>query len=469
MAILLNPGVYDLPFSMIPVDPFGVTIGADTAMKATSLADVDKFSVKLSRHISIEVASRYFIFEKNFNPNSNLRGISPVLSGLSEIGTYYESSKYTKAFFENSAIPSHMIILPEGITKKRRDSFLDQYTSLYTGGNNAHKIVVVEGGKNKVGIESIGKDVSDLNLSEIKGYSVDQIMSLFGIPPLIAGIYSKTRFDSAAEELQQYLDFTLMPLSKTISEMLQRQLVDPFDWSSDIKTETKSLSKSLTRRITNLREDNNSNPSNITILLDLDANPITARLRRELITLAGELRESLLLSPSEAAEYVGVDLPDNPLRNDIWIPSNIVNISNVNNSNPITNEDKSLEDKSKEAKSKEAKSKEVESKEAKTLYTSEDIAVAKKISRNFFTLRKFFADRIINKESFTLSDIDKTFKKDDLILIKEPSRQLYIKIKDYIKKNEDKDNQLNFIKSIFNFKKSYFKALASKINHNNKE
>jgi hypothetical protein len=225
-----------------------------------------------------------------------------------------------------------------------------------------------------------------------------------------------------------------MPLSRLISTMFQQQLVNEFNWVDDPSIQTKKASlSSYTRKQLEEARAVDKNNGRIKIVLDLESNPIVARLKRNLISVAAEIKDSLMLSPNEAATMVGIELPPNTIRDDIWIPSNLVNISkpqqviqpnqpeNAENAEPVKN----------------LPIKELDNQQIK------------KIKKEIFTLRTSLIRYIDADERITLSlidDICKNYNKD--VCFKNHTRIVY----KYLKEIEslDKEERIALLKKYFN-------------------
>ena len=87
------------------------------------------------------------VFYPNFNPLNNARGMAPVFAGVNEISANYQATRYNKQFFANNMEPSHVVILPPGITPQDKEAFIKEYFSMHSGyAGQAFKACVVEGG-----------------------------------------------------------------------------------------------------------------------------------------------------------------------------------------------------------------------------------------------------------------------------------------------------------------------------------
>ena len=122
-------------------------------------------------------------FDKMFNPMSNVRGMSPILTGANEIGSSYEAGRYNKQYFENGAVPSHLLVLPEGTPRQTRLDVENRYLATFgIGDGNAHKVMVTSGGDVKV--QELSQKTKDAEFVNLMSMNTQRIAQLFKVPAI---------------------------------------------------------------------------------------------------------------------------------------------------------------------------------------------------------------------------------------------------------------------------------------------
>lgn len=267
------------------------------------------------------------IYDRMFNPNPSVRGLSPFVTGTTEIGAAHEASRYRKQFFENSAVPSHVVDLGEGVPKGQREDFERRYNANFSARlRNAWKALVVSGSKSGVKIHQLEQPFQNSPFLDLSKWSAMQVALLFGVPPAVMQFDSTTKFDNANEQRLMYVEDTLMPIMELIQEVFQLQLVDPYFSFSEVAYETTSkkntpkLTKAMDERLEMKRETD----SNLILIIDPDTMPIMAQVKSEMVAKAKEFREVLMLSPKETSDYFKFDIPDRPEREEIYVLNNYV-------------------------------------------------------------------------------------------------------------------------------------------------
>lgn len=313
---------------MYPLDPFNLSPMRPANPKVVSDIELWRYYWKCGQ--VEQIRSDYVLFEKMFNPKSDIRGLSPLTTGSTEIATGHHLSRYNKSFFENNAIPSHLLMLGEGVGTAQRRDVEERYKSEFAAYNgNAHKVMVVSGKNARV--ETLEQPFQDGAFMELRKSILQSVAMLYRVPAIEAGLYDKTRFDTAAEERKLFVESTLKPQCDLISDMLQHQLVDRHYAVTNYNRERSGFEKSkMSKAFSDQYEQAlyERSDSNLIVLLDTNTLPIMASVNASLISTAKDFREVLDLSANETAHHFKIDIPEREERDDIWKNRSYINISN---------------------------------------------------------------------------------------------------------------------------------------------
>lgn len=263
-------------------------------------------------------------FAKNFNPYSDLRGSSEAISMVNEISTNYYVQRYNISRFKNGVQGDIVFIFPKGTKKQVVEDHIQMWQEQHSIHNDhGFKVAGIIG--NDVKIEQLGVGGKDGEFLKLDEQNAERIASGFGVPASVMGFYGKTRFDTIDAEIESWTEHSILPDLRNYGDFLQTQIVDRY-FTSDSTKKSARHHMSKTARLMFERAMDEHSESDIIVLLDPDTLPIMAKLNKSKVTQAKELM-GLGLSATEAFEYVGLDVPHNPLRDDIYVPSNMVNIS----------------------------------------------------------------------------------------------------------------------------------------------
>lgn len=303
VGILRDPGP-GTPRYLMPLNPGKLFIQEPTQVR--DLSQIKTWLYLWEDGMSGQYSASQICFDKLFNPVSQVRGLSPILTGMNEISSSYQAARYNKTFFENGAVPSHILMLPEGTPRQTRLDIENRYLATFgIGDGNGHKVLVVSGGDAQ--IKELSNRPKDAEFVQLSNLNTQKVAQLFKVPAIEMGLYDKTRFETAAVEREMFYENTLMPLANRISDFLQDQIVDRWFSNTSQKTIDAQLSKSKKAELDKAIANSNSS---VVVLIDTDSSPIAAKIMRDRVQATAELRRSAGLSFNEAASYLGLDLPE---------------------------------------------------------------------------------------------------------------------------------------------------------------
>lgn len=453
LSVMVDKG--NKPTGLQVLNPFRLAVSYDNLTPAT-LADVQKWVYQWENGTQSIFNKAAVIFAKNFNPYSQVRGLPPLLTGVNEISSSYYAARYNKQFFENNCIPSHILVLPKGTPKAQRDDierrYLEQYSTYQA---NAQKVMVVSG--DDINIKTLDDAPKDAQFLEMSKWNNAQVAQLYKVPASTMGIYDKARFETANIERKMFFEDTLLPQMNLISETLQTQVVDRyFQFADTSKRKAIKMSKTMEKQF---KEAAVKNPqSNVIILLDPDTVPIMAEIKKDYIASVKSMAQDLQMSVNEASEFMGLDLPYSPVRDRIYIPSNLTMIANTPEDTDIVAQPKQEAPETVEpaVDAMETVETEDDDMEEEKAITPEQI---KLFVREY---RKLALESFDKEELFSLTEADELAEKHQMLpFMKTHIRKDYLLLSQQLKDSEDKKRT---IKNYFNGKnRKWIKSLLGDI------
>jgi HK97 family phage portal protein len=451
IALLRDPGSAQ-PRFLMPLNPSRLDIHDPTIVR--DLSQINQWRYSWEDGMLAYYNSDQVCFDKAFNPTSNVRGVSPILTGANEVGGSYEAGRYNKTFFENGAVPSHMLVLPEGTPRQTRLDIEQRYLATFgLGEGNGHKVMVVSGGDVK--LQELSQKVKDAEFTNLISMNTQRIAQLFKVPAIEMGIYDKTRFETAATEREMFYEGTLMPLANRIGDFLQDQVVDRWFSSSTVKTADTRVSKNLGEAI---EKASQRSMSDIVVVLDAETTPIAAKIMRDRIQATAELRTSAGLSFNEAAEYVGLELPDPKNEPDNYRDMVFINSSEQRIDNMLNDSEPIVPEVTVPSVSTEQTEEEVE------VPVEADKALVKKLNDFLRKYRKVAVKAADATDMYRLAEVDKLIDEEleGCPLMKHQARVDYATINGFIKEGNKRS-----VKDTFNSKdRGWIKSFAIKIENN---
>jgi hypothetical protein len=289
--------------------------------------------------------------------------------------------------------------------------------------------------------------MKDILMKDLQSTACSDIMQVLGVPPVVSSSSEKTRFDSAAEEIEVFYFNTLTPMLELVSITLQKQLVEQGAWVADAVTKEVSISKEIQKAFDSTQREG------ITLILDPTTLPIWTKVEEGRFRIAAKAKFDFHLSSREASDKFDLDLPLNEHSDVVYIPTNLTDMAEDPNpggslqpsddvAQPTAETEPNTEEEPDEAPEEEAEK------------TAEQIELEKKyaaiLKKKFFEIRR----HIVSGGKFTLKELDSINDQSDPIL-KIEIRKIYALVKPF---HQDRDAVKRFFNKIT---RTYCRELAS--------
>lgn len=125
------------------------------------------------------------IFLKFWNPDDEFDGLSPISAARQGITNDLMANQFNTNFFKNSGSPGGVIEMDENLTDEQFNRLVAQYEDRHSGAENAHKMLILEGGAKFKQSSMTAKDMEFLNQ---KKWNRDETLAVFNVPKLEVGI-----------------------------------------------------------------------------------------------------------------------------------------------------------------------------------------------------------------------------------------------------------------------------------------
>ena len=162
---------------------------------------------------------------REYTPVSGYYGLPKYLGSLMGMSINRVIANYNLNFFENSGIPDLAIIIEGGEFDEKTEKEVQEYLQTNIKGvANAHKTlyIPVTNPNVKVRIEKLN-DVKDGHFRFLRSDNRDEILSVHGVPPRLAGVVVSGALGGSGEHLGQmraFLQIDIRPKQKKLEEFL---------------------------------------------------------------------------------------------------------------------------------------------------------------------------------------------------------------------------------------------------------
>jgi len=277
-----------------PEDPNSPVVAIYTLDPVRTKPDQDKkgkitgYTQKTSSGETIKFEPWEVVYFPLSTKGSEAQGIAPLQSLLIPISTDIHAQNYNLSFFKNDALPSGVISMegaPSDVIKRNR-AYLE---SEHQGTGNAHKHLLLEG---NVKFQDWQKSPKEADFLELRRFTRDEIISVFGVPPAKIGIIETGNIGggSGVEQDKTFKKDTVEPLQSQVEERVNRFFIqialglfdcEFFFLPIDLETEKEKAEVEKTKAETKKLEAE-------TVQIYLDKEVITKDEARKLVVIPGE-------------------------------------------------------------------------------------------------------------------------------------------------------------------------------------
>lgn len=151
---------------------------------------------------------------------NGLVGFSPIAMMKNSLGTTLAVEKYGSAFFRNGAQPSGVLEHP-GVLKDPA-KIRENWTAVYGGANNAHKVCVLEEGMT---YKAISLPPEDSQFLETRKFTVDEICRIFRVPPHLVQDLEHATYSNIEHQSIDFVQHTLTPWITRFEQGIMKDLL----------------------------------------------------------------------------------------------------------------------------------------------------------------------------------------------------------------------------------------------------
>ena len=182
----------------------------------------------------VEYTAEEIAYFKYANPTSIYYGMGSIQPLQTSIVTELFRESYNKTYFENEARPdvvlTHSPDMSKGIFPLQRDSkkkVAQVWQQTFGGARNQRLPVLLESGMD---IKILSEARRDMDFREMEKSLRDRILSSFGVPPAMAGVYDMTNASqSISEQIRIFWKVNIPPKCRRIAGTINRSIIRPYD------------------------------------------------------------------------------------------------------------------------------------------------------------------------------------------------------------------------------------------------
>jgi HK97 family phage portal protein len=168
---------------------------------------------------------------KTFNPLHDWYGTSPIEAAAHAIDQHNAVASHNLALLQNGGRPSGALQFRPGrqgecLSEEQREGLRQDLKAAYEGGQNAGRILIMEG---DFEWKEMGLSPKDLDFIEGKYLSAREIAQVYGVPPMLVGVPGDATFSNYKEARYHLWEDTILPYLEMIKGEFNRWLSPLFE------------------------------------------------------------------------------------------------------------------------------------------------------------------------------------------------------------------------------------------------
>lgn len=156
---------------------------------------------------------------KNSENGLDSKGILDLNSELLQLAL--NQQQYSSSILENGALPLAVLTTPSRVTDKAMARIKQSWETIYKGGKNAGKTVILEDGMD---YKPVSLNPNELDLSTSKEAVLSDIARVFGIPESMLNA-DANKYNSNEQNNLHFLQYTLDPIITALESALNKSLL----------------------------------------------------------------------------------------------------------------------------------------------------------------------------------------------------------------------------------------------------
>lgn len=166
---------------------------------------------------------------KTWNPMNEFYGMAPISAARDASDTIMFSDQFNKAFFKNGAEPGGFLTAESGIEEDDKKRITSTWRKLHQGFRKAHSVAILDGGLKWQPTTANHKDMA---FADLKRMSREDVLTVFGIPPIMVGVFDQANYSNAREQRRIFWVDCIIPRLRKMESVINEYLVK--DWDENL-------------------------------------------------------------------------------------------------------------------------------------------------------------------------------------------------------------------------------------------
>lgn len=157
-----------------------------------------------------------------FNPLTELYGLSPMQAAIAAVTMDFWAVGNEQDLFRNGSKMSGVLEVADELSDPAYKRIEEHWAQGFKGVGKGHKTLILENGLKFNPMSITPRDMEFVNLRKM---SRDEILAVYGVPPIIVGVTEKTPWANAKEQRREFWYGTLIPKMNKIESALNSEFI----------------------------------------------------------------------------------------------------------------------------------------------------------------------------------------------------------------------------------------------------
>lgn len=223
----VRPGPSRPPKELWPCRPDNVTVNRGIDRLPISYSYTAGMNGGVSKTFAVNRVTGQcdLLHLRAYSPLDEIVGLAPAAAAIRSIDSHNEAVAWNKSLLQNGARPSGALKTTGALTEQQQENLKEFIKEMYSGGKNAGKPMVLEGGVDWIEMSITPKDMDFVNT---KDSAARDIALALGVPPILLNIPGDSTYNNMREARQSFYEDTVLAEAAFIRDELNRWLLPMF-------------------------------------------------------------------------------------------------------------------------------------------------------------------------------------------------------------------------------------------------
>lgn len=218
--LLLDGNVWIVQYPLQDVDPFSLWVLQKKHMSAIrdrASGQLIGWNYRPGPGVNLRLEMKDVAHVFFWNPYDPIMGLAPIDAGSMSIVTDYKAAKFNQVFFDQGASIGGVLSTEQGLTDRQIDRLKKEIENKYTGYDQAHRMLLLDGG---LKFSQTSPSHKDMMFPEMRNLDKERILQIFGMKKAVISVTDDLNRATAWQQERSWWRSTNLPIMNMIADAL---------------------------------------------------------------------------------------------------------------------------------------------------------------------------------------------------------------------------------------------------------